>query len=396
MAVGSVGKRKAERRDCQVKAQVLTPNGAPIDCLILNFSATGARVKLNAPAELPVRFKLFIPSRPETKLVLLRWRNGLEFGCEYSTGLADENTFYELMERVHQLELGHGPAAAPAADQATLQEMAQRIEALEAKLAEIESKPLEPREESAVDTVDADALTRRIDKVARTAEDYARRTEQFLVGRMDEAEARMRASFAPDMAERLARLEAAAETGAFETQQAPVAATTPNADPDILRRLVDLEARLTAQAPAREHIATDAVDGDAIARLRAHVDESVERVERFLYSRIADIEGQLITAPAPPSRPVDVNALQMQIHDLEKQLQQATATPDLDRFVERLSDLEVSVMELRAELPEANSGVDDEIRQRIAMIEERNSEIIATLRNLVVLLANRDPMRAAG
>ena len=76
MTVGSVGKRKAERRDCQVKAQVLLPDAEAADAVILNFSATGARARLAAPLDLPARFKLFIPSRPETKSVLLRWRNG--------------------------------------------------------------------------------------------------------------------------------------------------------------------------------------------------------------------------------------------------------------------------------------------------------------------------------
>lgn len=85
MAGGSVGKRKAERRDCYVKAQVMLPGRDPIDCIIINFSATGARARLVAEAELPARFKLFIPSRPETKPALLRWRNGLEFGCDILT-----------------------------------------------------------------------------------------------------------------------------------------------------------------------------------------------------------------------------------------------------------------------------------------------------------------------
>ena len=57
MAGGSVGKRKAERRDCYVKAQALVPGRDPVDCIIINFSATGARARLSAEAELPARFK---------------------------------------------------------------------------------------------------------------------------------------------------------------------------------------------------------------------------------------------------------------------------------------------------------------------------------------------------
>ena len=89
MAMASVGKRKAERRGCQVKAQILQTDRDPIDCLILDFSATGARVKLNAPlqGDLPSRFKLYIPSRPETKNVILRWTKAQEVGVEGEGGL---------------------------------------------------------------------------------------------------------------------------------------------------------------------------------------------------------------------------------------------------------------------------------------------------------------------
>ena len=42
---------------CQVKAQVIPPGKSePIDCLILDFSATGARVKLNAPTRASASF----------------------------------------------------------------------------------------------------------------------------------------------------------------------------------------------------------------------------------------------------------------------------------------------------------------------------------------------------
>ena len=251
--MASVGKRKAERRGCQVKAQVLQPDRDPIDCLILDFSATGARVKLNAPinGDLPSRFKLYIPSRPETKNVILRWTKGQEIGVEYSTGLADEKTFFELIDRVAKLEKG-GASGDPAA----LEELARRITTLEARLAE---QAPDEAEEVDVDEGVAATLERRIDKATKTAENQIKRSEQFLSTRMDQTEERLRALLAPDVAERLARLEALAEGGSL----APAAAAEPadatlGPDPRIVSRLADLEAKImSAQRPAGVSAAQD-------------------------------------------------------------------------------------------------------------------------------------------
>ena len=74
-----------------------------------------------------------------------------------------------------------------------------------------------------------------------------------------------------------------------------------------------------------------------------------------------------------------------------------TAAPDeFARLVERVSDLEVSIMELRIDGPAAGSADSNQIEHRIAEIEGRHAEIIGTLRNLLALLTATEGRRQAG
>lgn len=406
MAMGSVGKRKAERRGCQVKAQVIRPDGSdPIECLILDFSSTGARVKLNAQAELPARFKLYIPSRPETKQVLLRWTKGLEFGCEYSTGVADEKTFFELIDRVVKLEKAGGAGGSTDNSEA-FAAMAARLDAIEAKLA-VEETPAEPAEASEVDADALAALQRRVDKSIKTAESYAKRSEQYLTTRIDETEERLRALLAPDAAARLARLEALAESGALSPSTAD-GATSSAPDARIVSRIADLEAKLMSTQRPAAGVDTSALDA-RIEQVARRAEERTDRVERFLMTRVDDLEAQMISAPAAPApvRSSEVADLDYRLHELSARvdnlgearapaLAQSAAPGDLDRLIERVSDLEVSVMELRIEQPSSRAPEDMDLQRRILEIEGRHAEIIGTLRNLLALLTATEGRRAAG
>ncbi len=367
-------------------------------------------MKLNAPinGDLPSRFKLYIPSRPETKNVILRWTKGQEIGVEYSTGLADEKTFFELIDRVAKLEKG-GASGDPAA----LEELAKRITTLEARLAE---QAPDEAEEVDVDEGVAATLERRIDKATKTAENQIKRSEQFLSARMDQTEERLRALLAPDVAERLARLEALAEAGSL----APAAAAEPadatlGPDPRIVSRLADLEAKImSAQRPAGVSVGQDvsALESrlETVARL---AEERAERVERFLMTRIDDIETQMIAAPAAPApaRSSEIADLDFKLHELTARFEEMiraeapaapapvarTAAPhEFARLVERVSDLEVSIMELRIDGPAAGSADSNQIEHRIAEIEGRHAEIIGTLRNLLALLTATEGRRQAG
>ncbi|MFV0279755.1 MAG: PilZ domain-containing protein [Rhodoblastus sp.] len=352
MAFGSVGKRKAERRDCHVKAQIIRPDDdRPIDCLIMDFSATGARAKVMEPVKLPSRFKLYIPSRPETKNVLLRWQKDQDFGCEYSTGLADERTFFELIGRVDALE-----SAGPAGDGAALADFSRRIEALEAAHKDLEAAR---KDQASPDAPQTDmrqmqlageeniaALEQRIEGVAAAAEGQARRSEQFLITRLEQTEDRLRALLAPDVPARLARLEALAESGAFTAAPASVQPVTAEFDPAIYGRLADLEARTMAMQRAAD---------EAEARSLAHsVDDR---------------------APPEAAAPGEVE--------------------DVIKLAERVSDIEVSLMELSLGGPAAPKAGATDLNRRITEIEERHAEIVATLRNLLGLLTASGEHRAA-
>jgi len=401
MAMASVGKRKAERRGCQVKAQVIRPDGSdPVDCLILDFSATGARAKLNTAAELPARFKLYIPSRPETKSVILRWTKGLEFGVEYSTGVADEKTFFELIDRVARLEKAEGPAG----NSEALEEMARRIEALEARL---QSAGAEEIGENQIGDATAEVLQRRIDLASRTAEGQIKRAEQFLSARMDAAEERLRTQLAPDVAERLARLEAFAEAETLAPRSVAEGATTDSLDPRIVARIADLEARMMSVSRG-----SAGVDGAALEakfeQVARRAEEYSERVERFLLTRIDELETQMISAPAAPvsMRSSEIADIEFRLHELAARFDDAHSAPppvaptlassDIERLAERVSDLELSMMELRLDQPAGRPDDELDLHRRIVEIEGRHAEIIGTLRNLLALLSAGEARRAAG
>ena len=407
MAVGSVGKRKAERRGCQVKAQVIRPGGGePIDCMIMDFSSTGARVKLNAPVELPARFKLYIPSRPETKNVLLRWMKGLEFGCEYSTGVADEKTFFELIDRVEKLERAGGAGGGADHSEALVQ-MAIRLEAIEARLAT--GAPADAAHGSSVHADALAALERRVDKATRSSEDFARRSEEFVSIRLEETEERLRALLAPDAAARLARLEALVETGAQNSSpMGDVQSGAP--DPLIAGRLAELEAKLMAMPRQAAAIDSSALDA-RIEEIERRAEEHAGRIQRFLTTRMDDLESQLISAPAAPTptRSSEIADLDLRLHELSARIDglnrgaspapvDAAAPEELCRLIERVSDLEISVMELRIDQPSppAPAPEDLDLHRRILEIEGRHAEIIGTLRNLLALLSASEGRRAAG
>lgn len=383
MAMASVGKRKAERRDCQVKAQILRAGAEPVEALIMDFSATGARIRLLEDVDLPARFKLFIPSRPETKSVILRWKKKLEFGCEYSTGLADEETLYDVMARVERLEAATKGRAADAGGAAPGD--------LQRRLAEIEAKLT-----LGVGAPDLSSLQRRIDAVQKFAEDSVRRADESIQARIDELEGRMDGVGAPNAAERLARLEAMVETSPTPNAAAEGRGPGPAPDAVLIARIADIEARLMEprRLPAG---AADAATLDAKLRtLAQQAEDHAARVERFLSARIDDLERELISAPSAPSgRSSALDALDLKVADLARRLAEQSSARPADDLETRISDLEVTYMELRVDLAPLHAGLED-IRARLAETEERNEEIIGTLRNLLALLTAREGRRAAG
>jgi hypothetical protein len=458
MAVGSVGKRKAERRDCCVKAQVQLPGRPAIDCVIINFSATGARARLLTETELPARFKLYIPSRPETKASLLRWRNGLEFGCEYSTGVADENAFFALVDRVDSIEAALGAThAAPVTMAAP--EHDNRLDGVEARLGAGGGSPealsalvarltkLETQIADAPATVDA-GLEQRIARLergvvaapqeastidftaiektieARIADGFSRRArivdaavdarvgalEQKLalateaptqLFDMQDVEDAIQARLAtitppeahPEVVERLIKIETELANRpelVFESG-APQLISRPLPDPALLKRIADVEAKVMTLGRAAA-----AVDFSPIERRIDKTDKNAQeyaaRVERFLSTRIEDLELHFIAAPTPSTtREVDASDLERKLLELTQRFDRQHSLDAVERFSDRISNVEMSLLDLRG----APAPEDDDLRQRIARLEERNGEVLAALRNVLALLTVRSEQRAA-
>ena len=463
MAFGSVGKRKAERRDCYVKAQIMLPGRSPIDCLIINFSATGARARLLDEMELPARFKLYIPSRPETKQALLRWRNGLEFGCEYSTGVADENAFFSIVDRVDAIEAALGATlASPVTMAATgrdarmdgvearlasggaspeaLASLTERLAALETRLS---ASPIEDeglaqrieRLENSLSAVAAKAEAPEIDIAAiektieaRIADCIARQSRDeaaVLQARMTSLEKRfseepgapaqqlfdmqdvedaIQARLAvitppaidPEIVARLVKVETELQNRpelVFESG-APQMISRPLPDPALLKRIADVEAKIMSLGRAAAAVDFSPLER-RVDKAEKNAQEYALRVERFLAARIDELEANSIAAPVPMvTRLADTSELERKVLDLSERFDRQSSSDSADLFAERISNLEVSLLELRGGLPLGNDG-DEELRQRIAKLEERNGEVLAALRNVLGLLTARAEQRVA-
>ncbi len=337
MASGSVGKRKAERRDCQVRAQMRFPDDRPaIDCLIVNFSASGARVQLREPVELPPRFLLYIPSRPETKNVILRWNNGKEIGLEYATGQSQETDIIELFTRVGELEKRLSALAAPSAD----------VPPGEAARAMPAGATLGLPVES------ADEIRARIDAVEIIAADATADLERAFRARLDALERLVQRpveptghAVAPDpvareLAERMAAFE---ERLAHIARQAPQASKAPQAS----------EAPQAPEAPlARDSLREPAPAPEILARLSALEARGNE--------------------PQQPAAALDESVL----------------AP----IFERISNLEVEMMNMRFGRPE-----DSQMEARMTRLEASSADIQGALRDVLALLMRREAdTRAAG
>ena len=165
-----VGKRQSNRTACLLKAQLFVEEGAALsDAQILDLSATGARVKIEADAVLPEIFQIHIPSRLETRHCKLRWQRDGLIGVEFfkSTEVAAHQTMNALTMRVAALEarLADG-APAPAAAAAAVP-AGPDLGALEERLAQLERDQQHTGnivQDLAADTM-ADATSARFDAI---------------------------------------------------------------------------------------------------------------------------------------------------------------------------------------------------------------------------------------
>jgi hypothetical protein len=147
-----VGRRQEERRTCSIKAQARFYSGETSDCVITDFSPTGARLVFPKGFEPPAAFDLFVPARADTRHALVRWRTPDTIGIEFSKtkGTPEDQRLSELLIRVARIEgqmalTGHPmqtPAAATeptssAQASARVEELGQRVTQLERRNEEL-------------------------------------------------------------------------------------------------------------------------------------------------------------------------------------------------------------------------------------------------------------------
>jgi hypothetical protein len=80
-----------------------------VDCLIRDYSDTGARLKFSETAAVPEAIELYIPNKEEIHRARVEWRSGDEMGVSFgevvrSPSVAPEAAQGDLAARVQALE----------------------------------------------------------------------------------------------------------------------------------------------------------------------------------------------------------------------------------------------------------------------------------------------------
>ncbi len=80
-----------------------------IDCLVRDYSETGARLKLSEAITVPEVMELYIPNREEMHRARVEWRSGNEMGVSFgdemrSPSITPDGAQGDLAARVQKLE----------------------------------------------------------------------------------------------------------------------------------------------------------------------------------------------------------------------------------------------------------------------------------------------------
>jgi hypothetical protein len=80
-----------------------------IDCLVRDYSETGARLKLSEAITVPEAMELYIPNREEMHRARVEWRSGNEMGVSFgeevrAPSIAPDAAQGDLAARVQKLE----------------------------------------------------------------------------------------------------------------------------------------------------------------------------------------------------------------------------------------------------------------------------------------------------
>ena len=76
-------KRKSPRKHLKYPARILSGDDTPRMCTLADISATGARVVIVRPDDIPNEVTLLLSNGGARRRCRIAWRNGKEFGLEF-------------------------------------------------------------------------------------------------------------------------------------------------------------------------------------------------------------------------------------------------------------------------------------------------------------------------
>jgi len=103
-------RRSGSRQKSFLQGRIFFNNRrAAVDCLIRDFSESGAKLKFHSMISIPDVVELYIPVKEETRRAKIVWRNADEVGVtfnfdEASPSLAPGNSPADLPARIAKLE----------------------------------------------------------------------------------------------------------------------------------------------------------------------------------------------------------------------------------------------------------------------------------------------------
>jgi PilZ domain len=103
--------RSAERVRSFLRAQIIFNNRmTTIECIIRNYSATGAKIALGDTLTVPTEFSLFIPAKQRSHQARLVWRDKDSIGVNFTDAAASAerataSTADSIAARLRELEL---------------------------------------------------------------------------------------------------------------------------------------------------------------------------------------------------------------------------------------------------------------------------------------------------
>lgn len=78
-------RRRAARRNVKIGASAIIANSeATVDCMVLDFSDTGAKLQMTEVDIITARFKLFVPEIDHIYECEVVWRDGQNLGVKFA------------------------------------------------------------------------------------------------------------------------------------------------------------------------------------------------------------------------------------------------------------------------------------------------------------------------